>query len=122
MENIPKKIEKALLHNKFGSYCLKGEQADLALKHFHLALDEINNEHFFTNLYQNIGNCFAMKRDYSKASEYYSMVLQYSPHDEANLTKAEENSFEIDRFSFLFHKLLNAKQAFIDAHVNCGIP
>lgn len=107
---------KSLLHNRFGCYCLQGNFLKKALNHFTKALSLLENQTFFTNIYQNMGNVFAQQRDYDEAIKYYQMVLDFSPHNPENKDKYPEIPGEI-----LLNKSINSYDAYVDAHTNLAV-
>lgn len=109
-------LGKPLLHNRFGCYCLQGNFLKKALNHFTKALDLMENQNFFTNIYQNMGNVYAQQRDYDEAIKYYQMVLDFSPHNPENKDKYPEISGEI-----LSNKSINSYDAYVDAHTNLAV-
>lgn len=66
----------------------------------------------FTNLYMNLGNIEAQKRNYQGAIDHYERVIKDSPH-------ANPQSFADKPVHFSKH--LNSLNAFIDAHTNVAV-
>lgn len=139
-------IEKAFLHNKFGCYCLKSGQLEKAEKHFFLALDQLEDKTVFSNIYQNLGNVYAQKKNHPLAIEYYEKIIEYSPFN--TKTKINNSSLEIlakqeppllqkpsekeekliknlSKLAFNFEIKTNPKfnsfDAYVDAHVNIAV-
>lgn len=113
MENKENIYEKPFLHNKFGCYCLKAGYLDRALKHFNEALNNLSDQTIYSNIYQNIGNVYAQKRDYKNAIINYEKVIKYSPF---NIKNKENNGNEI-----LNNNKFNSFDAFVDAYVNLSV-
>jgi len=64
-------------------------------------------------VYQNLANLYAQKNEIDRAIEYYHLVLKYSPHNPGNSSKVIDER--------LWHKKMNAKEAYIDAHTNIAV-
>jgi tetratricopeptide (TPR) repeat protein len=106
-------LKMAINHNKFGGLCLQSDKHDKALVHFEKALELVKNKHIFTNVYQNIGNLYAQQNKIDEALKYYHLVIEHSPHNTKN-QQAKRNLI-------LLQKVLNSKEAFVDAYTNMGM-
>lgn len=140
------KLEKSFLHNKFGCYCLKSGQLDKAEKHFFLALDQLEDKTIFSNIYQNLGNVYAQKKNHPLAIQYYEKIIEYSPFNPKNkvnaateasmkpedplflpkLSEKEEKLIKsLSKFTIVFEIKTNPKfnsfDAYVDAHVNVAV-
>ena len=67
-------------HNKFGAFCLQANDLEKAEKHLLKAKEIIELKYPFSNVYMNLGNLWAQKKDYQKAIDFYEKVLEISPH------------------------------------------
>ncbi len=110
-ETSPEQLKLAISHNKFGGLCLKAGAVDKAISHFQKALEAVVNL-AFTNVYQNLGNAYAQKKDIETAVKYYNIVIEFSPYNPSNQEKT------IDQY--LYKELIKSKEAYIDAYTNLG--
>lgn len=109
-------LSKPLLHNRFGCYCLQAMKLQKAMEHFTKALLLINNETFFTNIYQNMGNVYAQEKNFDEAIKHYEMMIEYSPHNTEKKNEYTQLPKEI-----LLNKSINSYDAFVDAHTNLAV-
>jgi Flp pilus assembly protein TadD len=56
-----------LKHNKFGAFCLQANNVDKAEEHLNKARELIESKYPFSNVYMNIANVYAQRKDYAKA-------------------------------------------------------
>lgn len=60
-------LKKGIAHNQFGCVCLEANMLDKAEEHFKHAVELVSKYVQFSNVYMNIGNLHAQRRDYAKA-------------------------------------------------------
>jgi tetratricopeptide (TPR) repeat protein len=85
----------------------------MAEEHF-LKAKDILLPHFqpFTNLFMNMGNIEAQKKEFQKAIDNYEVVISQSPHANPKAFAGEE---------VLFSKHINSFNAYVDAHTNAAV-
>ncbi len=108
----PDHLKQAILHNKFGGLCFKGNTFDKAIDHFQKAI-ELIGDLAFTNIYQNMGNVYAQKNQIEDAVKYYQTVIKYSPHNPENKDAINDE--------YMYNNLINSKEAYIDAYTNLAV-
>ena len=104
-------LKSAITHNKFGGLCFKGDLHEKAILHFTKALEALGNV-VFTNAYQNLGNVYAQKNKVHDAIKFYEKVINASPFNPDNADKILDPNIQ--------NKLINSKEAYIDAFTNLG--
>jgi tetratricopeptide (TPR) repeat protein len=109
-------LRKAMMHSKFGVFLLKSGKFDKAIRQFLDAKMMISDLPIYTDLFQNLGNCYSRQKKPHLAEKYYMAVVKYSPHS---------HSFPHETLNFLdvesrskFIDTLNTREAFEDAQKN----
>lgn len=116
-------MEKALQHNKFASILFQADKLDAALSHYTKALEICTAIGLpYSNLYQNLGNLHAQKKEYEKARDYFLKVLEVSPYAQPSLypdiSKPKDEESGEGHQIVLYERRLNSVEAFVDAHTN----
>ncbi|KAL4506501.1 hypothetical protein ABPG72_000072 [Tetrahymena utriculariae] len=110
-------LKKALDCNKFASLLTKSGDILRGEKFFLQGIkliEEMNPPVSFSNIYLNLGNLYAQKRDYQKAIEFYLKTIQKSPYNNEINNQNPFQSFQLDRS-------LNNKDAYLDAYTNIAV-
>jgi tetratricopeptide (TPR) repeat protein len=139
MKEIPN-LKKAKLSNQFASVCLKGQKLEKAQELFLKALtlfemfkkesefEELKHHNIhFTNAYFNLASSYAAEKNYSKAIEYFLLIIRYSPFNRIKSQETQEKFVEnnfagLDNADEMLKKChFNAFEALILAYSNISV-
>lgn len=98
-------MRKPRLHNQFGAFCFQAGQHAKALHHFTQAAELLPAGVAFSNLFFNLGNCYAEMKDTAKSMECYQRVIATSPY--ARTPVPEDIDSSMDAQSALVEALNN---------------
>jgi len=68
----------------------------------------------YTNVYMNLANMYAQKKNYQKACDYFLKVIAESVHNEEN----KNIKFDELHTEFLMSTHVNNKDAYVDSYTN----
>lgn len=77
-------LDKAILHNKFGSFCLKAGKLDKAIKHFNDAIRICPPEIAFSNVHVNLANAYVETKATEEAKIQFLIAIGKSPYNFEN--------------------------------------
>ncbi|CAG9328941.1 unnamed protein product [Blepharisma stoltei] len=91
MEKVEYSLEKAILHNKFGSFCLKAGRVEKAVKHFNDAISICPPDILFSNVHVNLANAYLEEKKTEEAKIQFQLAIEKSPYNQPDFQGLEIN-------------------------------